>query len=361
MYLTSLTALGFRNLDGIEFFPTSGVNVVCGENGQGKTNLLEAIFMLTGARSFRGAKDSSVIMKGREFAVTSAQFFKENRDQHIRMTVSEKGRNASLNGCAEKKAATFAGTVCCVVFSPEHMQLVKGSPELRRRFIDTALFQLSPSYAVNLKNYVRLVTQRNKLLKDSSYIAAAYEMLDVYDAQFAHISCIVTKQRRDFVSVLLPLAQRAYESISGGREKIDFSYNSTMFGKEPEDYGFALDKLASVRTADLRAGFCTVGPHRDDLVITLDNSDSRVYASQGQQRSIVLSLKLAEAELMELELEERPILLFDDVLSELDDLRGDSLLRGIDDAQAIVTSCNPKSITEKTSAKVFRMSGGKLV
>lgn len=360
MYLTAHALTNYRNIDALEFFPSRGVNVVSGENGHGKTNLLESIFLLTGARSFRGGKDAALIQQGQAFALIESAFFSEERAQEIRLKISDKGRTAALNKGTEGKAAALVGKLCCVVFSPEHLELVKGAPETRRRFLDTALCQVSPTYLSNIKRYTRLVSQRNSLLKDAQYVGAAFEMLDVYDAQFVETAGIVTQQRRAFVEELLPLAQRNYAAISGGREEIGFRYKSTLFSGTGADFDEGLMTLAAARSDELRAGFCTVGPHRDDLLLTLDGGDAKVFASQGQQRCMVLALKLAEAELMEIRLSERPILLLDDVLSELDASRQDYLIANLTDTQAIITSCAPELIADRTDAEVFTMIDGQL-
>ncbi len=357
MHLIRINCCDFRNLSHVEFEPKNGVNVICGKNGQGKTNLLESIFLLTGAKSFRSAKDRDLIKKGEEAASVDAEFFKENRTRSMRLTVSEKGRGISLAGDRQKKASSAAGEFCCVVFSPEHLMLVKGSPELRRRFIDTALFQLSPRYASCLKNYVKTVAQRNRLLKDSAFDRSIYDMLDVYDEQISESAYEVIKYRKKFVKELLPIARETYRGISDDSESIGFRYQPTLRGETPDDL---LLELRSLRQRDLRAGFCTAGPHRDDLEISLNDSDSRVFASQGQQRCIVLSLKLSEAKLMKMRLDEEPVLLLDDVLSELDEKRCGRLIEVMSGSQAIITSCSPKSITSRTDAEVFVMSGGGL-
>ena len=360
MYLTSHSCTNYRNIDELEFCLGNKVTVISGQNGHGKTNLLESIFLLTGARSFRGGKDASLIQKDKEFALVDSSFFCEGREQGIKLKISEKGRVASLNKGTEAKASSLAGKFCCVVFSPEHLELVKGSPDTRRKFSDTVLCQIVPSYLSNIKRYSRLVTQRNSLLKDAQYIGAAFEMLDVYDAQFIETACTVTDQRRGFISELLPLAQRNYAAISNSRETLGFSYKSTLFPDTQTDFDEGLLALNAVRTEELRVGFCTIGPHRDDITITLDGDDAKIFASQGQQRCIVLSLKLAEAELMETKLDERPVLLLDDVLSELDASRQDYLIDSITDSQAIITSCAPELILGRTSAEVFVMRDGVL-
>ena len=363
MFITRHGCVNFRNISSLEIEPARGVNVICGDNGQGKTNLIESIFLLTGARSFRSGKDASLIKKDEAAAKINADFFCEDREQNISLTIGERGRLASLNGGSEQKAAALAGKIRCVVFSPEHLSLVKGSPDKRRRFLDTALCQLSPAYLANLKQYTRLLAQRNSLIKDMRFISAAEDMLAIYDEKFVLLSDYITRQRRRFTSALRKTAQLKYERVSQGAEAMDIAYESSMFGGEQDNVAAAVKMLGSSRGDEQKAGYSLFGPHRDDIIITLNGEDSRIFASQGQQRCIVLALKLAETELMNDASGERPVLLLDDVLSELDENRRDCLLEGIEDTQAFITCCEPQSVLERCGerAEVFRMSGGALV
>ena len=216
MKLISETVRSFRNIKNAEFYPSTAVTVVCGENGQGKTNLLESIFMLTGAKSFRHVKDRELPDKdGDGRAEIDSVFFAEGRRQEIRLSVGSKGRTASLNRGSEKKASELAGKFCCVVFSPEHLDLVKGTPAERRRFIDTALCQLSAGYLSKLRDYMRLLAQKNALLKDARNISAAYDMLDVYDERLAETAAYITAYRRRFAAEVEEEAREAYSSVSG--------------------------------------------------------------------------------------------------------------------------------------------------
>lgn len=360
MIVRALSLDFFRNYLHLEAAFDPGVNVICGDNGHGKTNLLESVFLLTGARSFRSGKDLSLVRRGCDFSIIRSGFFSEGRPQSLRMTISEKGRIASLNQGSEKKAAALAGSFCCVVFSPEHLELIKGSPDSRRRFLDTALCQISPGYLAALKTYTRLLNQRNRLLKDAYSIGAALDMLDIYDEQFAAAASAVTAARRRFVDELRPAAKEGYRLISNGREVLDFQYLSTLYGDQPADPESGLLALRDSRGDDLKSGYSTLGPHRDDLLVSLDGESARLFGSQGQQRSAVLSLKLAESELMYARLGERPVLLLDDVLSELDQNRQDYLIEKVIGSQAIITCCEPELVVRRADARVFRMENGAL-
>ena len=361
MRLTEQKLRGFRNIESAVFHPAEGVSVICGENGQGKTNLLESVFLLTGAKSFRRAKDKELIRKqGEGFSVIEAAFIAQDRPQTMRLTISEKGRMASLNKAAERKASEHAGKFCCVVFSPEHLELVKGTPAERRRFLDTALCQLSSRYYAGLREYTRLVQQKNTLLKDARGISAAFDMLDIYDEQLADAALYLEMSRRGFISNLQRHAAEAYGDVSGERETLQLGYLSTLSEEELLSRDAVLAKLRTARPDDLRAGFSTVGPHRDDMAVYLNSEAARVFASQGQQRTAVLALKLAEAELFRESLGETPVLLLDDVLSELDANRQQFLLKRLDRSQAIITCCEPDFIKRQTDAAVFEMKNGAL-
>ena len=350
----------YRNILDATFEPSPTVTVICGENGQGKTNLLESIFLLSGAKSFRRAKDREMIGKdGPTFTTIDASFYAQHREQEIHLSISEKGRMASLNKTGEKKAAELVGSFCCVVFSPDHLELVKGNPGERRRFLDTALCQLSSKYLHDLRMYTRTLQQRNILLKEARNVSAAFDLLDVYDETLAASASELTIARRVFLEQLRQKAADAYGQVSGNREALSMTYASTLF-QEKESTEEAKKRLFATRSEDLRMGYTTIGPHRDDITMLLNGEDARSFASQGQQRTIVLSMKLAEAQMFESKLDEAPVLLLDDFLSELDENRQTFLLERLEEIQAIITCCEPNFIERKTGATVYRMDHGQL-
>lgn len=366
MRLARLALADYRNIRQAEFTPGRELTVITGQNGQGKTNLLEAVWMLTGAKSFRGAKDAQLICRGAPFAVLEGNVHSDGRNEdHIRMTIGgpesrRPGRYARLNGVDMGRAANLAGRFAAVVFEPGHLDLVKGSPEGRRRFLDAALCQLYPGYLATLRRYARLVAQKNSLLKFWDRTPGAGEMCDAFDADLAVQGEEVRRRRKQFLEELGPAAGRNYDEISRGSERLELRYLQSQSGEAPAGGDQPLAQtLKAARSADRRAGFCTVGPHRDDLEILLDGSPARGFASQGQQRSAVLSVKLAEAAVAARILGEHPVLLLDDVLSELDPLRQEYLLTRIRDRQTIVTACD-SSLFHKAEGVMLRMSGGKL-
>jgi len=360
MYLLSLDLKNFRNIEELVFTPDRGVNVIFGQNGQGKTNLLESIYILTGAKSYRTRKDVEMIMRGSEFGVVKSHFFLRGREQQIRLTVSSKGRNAELNRGSDARASELAGFLCCVLFSPEHLQLVKGSPEQRRKFMDLALCQLSPKYLTDIKKYTRLLRHKNSVLKDYFQIPDAEDLLDVYDRQIVKVAAEVSIARKSFCEKLLLLARDDYSVISGNEERLDLFYHSSLWSKDDLSPESGIIKVKESRKTDIRLGNMTLGPHRDDIGITLDGTDARIFASQGQQRSVVLALKLAESAVMESTLGEKPLLLLDDVLSELDSSRQEFLLRQLEGGQSVITGCDPSFISKRIAASLFEMRNGRL-
>lgn len=359
MRVVSLAVTDYRNLRAVEFAPGPELTVLCGRNGQGKTNLLEAVWLLTGGKSFRGSKDAELIRRGAPFAVLEGETEAgDGRQDHIRLTVGGKdtqrpGRTARLNGADMGRAATLAGRFTAVVFEPDDLGLVKGGPQGRRRFLDAALCQLWPGYVATLRRYGRLLAQKNSLLKYWERTPGAAEMCDAFDLDLAAQGDEICRRRRAYLERLAPLAAQNYAELSRGGEVLSLSYCGSGAA------GGLLDALKEARPADRKAGFCTVGPHREDFSFTLDGQPARVFASQGQQRSAVLSLKLAEASAAQSVTGEHPVMLLDDVLSELDAQRQEYLLTRMREKQTIVTACD-SSLFHKTEGVMFRVEQGEL-
>ena len=358
MRVSRLELADFRNISAASFTPGQALTVICGKNGQGKTNLLEAVWLLTGGKSFRGAKDADLIRRGAETALIQADTEGGGITREIQLRVglpgsARPGRTARLDGADQGRASALAGLFTAVVFEPGHLSLVKGSPEGRRRFVDGALCQLYPGYLAEYRKYLHLMSQKNALLKHYNRTPGAAEMLDIYDEQMAAAGEIITRRRAEYIDALRPLAVQNYADISQGAEKLQLDYLPS-FG----DQGL-LAALRAGRKEDLRCGFCTVGPHREDFAITLNGQPARTDASQGQQRSAVLSLKLAEAARAEQVTGEHPVMLLDDVLSEQDEGRQAYLLTRMEGRQTFVSSCDAAAF-QKTNGAVFHMEQGRL-
>ncbi len=359
MRLDRLELTDFRNIVHATLTPAPQLTVLCGANGQGKTNLLEAIWLLTGGKSFRGAKDAELIRRDQPFSVLEAAFEAGGRDQQLRLTVGAKGtprpgRTARLNGADRGRAASIAGTFTAVAFDPNHLSLVKGGPEGRRHFLDAALCQLYPGYLAAARRYARVTAQKNALLKAYEITPGAEMLLDTYNQAQAQYGSEVMRRRAEYMARLAPAAAANYRDISSGAERLEIRYKPCC---EPGDPALLAAKLAEMRSAEIRAGFCLTGPHREDLEIFIDGQPGKVFGSQGQQRSAVLSMKLAEASVAGEVLGEHPVMLLDDVLSELDDARQTYLLTRIEDKQTFVTTCDSAAFARTNGKLVFVTSG----
>lgn len=353
----------FRNLKDGAFEPCGGVNVITGENAQGKTNLLEAVWLFTGGKSFRQAKDRELVGFDAEDSRLTLDFFAQNRDQQAIIDIKQR-RTAKLNGIAQSSAAKLAGVLCGVVFSPAHLSLIKGGPAERRHLMDAAYCQLRPSYVKTLTEYSRILTQRNALCKAGSMGPGADELFELWDRQLAQTGCLLIHARQVYLKSMTPQARQIYHGLSGGREDFDLQYVSTVplsAGQTAGEIAAAMyDELRIRRRDDLAAGFTTVGPHRDDLDVLIDGHSARQFGSQGQQRSAVLAMKLAEATLLKEVTGERPIALLDDVMSELDSTRQDYILNHIRDWQVFITCCDPTPILRLADGCEFTMKDGVL-
>ncbi len=377
MRLDKLHAQQFRNLAEVTLVPDARLTVLCGRNGQGKTNLLEAVWLLTGGKSFRAGRDAELIRRGQDFAVLEADFTAQQRAQTLRLTVAGRdsarpGRMARLNGVDCGRAAAVAGRFTAVVFEPDHLRLVKDGPAGRRRFLDAALCQCWPAHVGQLRRYHRTLAQKNALLRAWRGSEEDKLLLETFNAALAEAGGAVMARRAAFVAALAPLAAANYAELSRGAEVLAVRYRPCAPPPDGAPDGTALDTLAAqegiwaaalaarlqrVRGQELAAGCSLAGPHREDMEILLDGQPGRVYGSQGQQRSAVLAIKLAEADVLGALLDDTPVVLLDDVLSELDEERQAYLLRRIGGKQTIVTTCDSTAFGRTDGKLVFVESG----
>ena len=365
MNVTRLGFEQFRNLENGEIFPCETINVIFGSNAQGKTNLLEAVWLFTGGHSFRGTKDGELprLTNGRnaDSAALSMDLFTEGREQNLRLLFKSGRRSSVINGVEKKTGSALVGKFCAVIFSPEHLLLVKEGPARRRAFIDGALCQAKPAFARVLTNYNKALQQRNALLKDIVRHPELQDTLDVWDERLLLFGTQVTLERIAFCRALAPKAVEFYSGIAKARESVSFSYAPFRGADTQEAVSAAFfAALRGNREADIRAGFTSAGPHRDDLSIEIDGLSARTYGSQGQQRSIVLALKLAEADILFEKTGERPVILLDDVMSELDMSRRDYLLNHLDGRQVFITCCDPETVRLMERGRGFQVESGVL-
>lgn len=370
MNVTGLSWKHYRNLAPGSFSPCEEVNVIFGENAQGKTNLLEAIWIFTGGRSFRGAKDENLIAFDELSAKAELSFFAQGRDQEAQLLLcaakpgSPIRRNYTLNGIAQKSPSGMVGRFCACVFAPVHLSLVEAGPAERRKFLDGAICQAKPNAAQSLSRYRRAVEQRNALLKDISRKPYLENMLDEWDEALAQLGAVVICDRLNYLSQLQPAAEEFYFGISSGRERLSIAYEFSFSaeketGADPTEFAALLLKaLQENRRADLAAGFTTCGPHRDDFSLCINGLSARTFGSQGQKRSAALALKLGEASVLRENLGEKPVVLFDDVMSELDRSRQDYLFNRMKGWQIFITCCEPAAVLRLSEGKTFRMQQG---
>ena len=359
MKVLRFCAEGLRNLEPTEFEAHENVNIIYGDNAQGKTNLLEGMWLFTGLRSFRGAKDGEIIAKTKKICTMEMDFFSCRRKQNAKIKLGSV-KSAELNSVSLKTPSMLAGNFCAVVFSPIHLSLIKDGPSVRRRFIDSALCQAKPSYSSLLSRYSHALIQRNTLLHDATKNSQLLDLLDMWNHELCISGAPIISLRKKYIQRLNEEAQEIYHGISGGRERLDISYSSTVDIQTDNLSGAFADALLASLKDDLRMGSTCVGPHRDNLEIKIDGMSARSYASQGQQRSCVLALKLAEASLVSRITGEQPVALLDDVMSELDAGRQDYLLNRMNGWQVFITCCDPHPILRLASGSCFEMNGGRL-
>ncbi len=353
MKLTSLKVSDHRNLQDVCLTPCDGMNILYGDNAHGKTNLLEAIWLLTGGKSFRGSKDNQMIRFGSDVSRIEATFEAGGREQTAKITVSSR-RKVTLNGIEQSTPKALTGRFCAVIFSPDHLSLIKDGPEERRRFLDAACCQRRPAYMKVLSDYTRLIKQRNQWIKavKSGDQHPDDIWMDALDERLAAAGSAVRRMRKEYLEELMPLVRAYYDGLSRSREQMALKYD-----KETDEQALC-EKFKAARETDMKAGFSTVGPHRDDIGVTVGEKDARLYASQGQQRSAVLALKLAEAALLAKAYGEKPLILLDDVMSELDSSRQEYILNHIDGFQVFITCCDPTAVTRLTGGTVYHIENG---
>ncbi|GGE48145.1 DNA replication and repair protein RecF [Pullulanibacillus camelliae] len=351
MHLETIDVQHFRNYEHTSIDLSESINVFIGENAQGKTNLLEAIFVLAMAKSHRTPHVKELIQWGQEYAKIEGRVNKKNGIIPLELTISHKGKKAKANHIERKKLSQYVGLCNVVLFAPEDLRLVKDSPSHRRRFIDMEIGQIQPVYMHELSEFQKLLQQRNALLKKLSREAKpSTTMLEILTEQLIELAADIVYRRFRFIRLLREWARPIHQSISNGQEALDIHYVSSVnevsegleLSRIKREYEKAFE---SSQRRELDRGTTLIGPHRDDLQFIVNDKNIQIFGSQGQQRTTALSLKLAEIELIHNEVGEYPILLLDDVLSELDDQRQTHLLSTFKErVQTIVTTTNVGAI-----------------
>lgn len=350
----------FKNITELEAEFYDGVNIIYGENAQGKTNIIEALWLFTGERSFRGCRDSEQIQFGKERADIKTDFFSGGREQSAEIIFDDK-KTAILNGINQPSVSAFSERYYAVIFSPEHLSLIKGGPNERRKFIDSAICQIKPAFGEFLGKYKKNLIQRNALLKDLRQNQPVERMLDIFEENLAHIGTKIIFQRKKYLELLQKEAEIIYSGISEKKEKMSIEYNcSVLRESEAETEKYFVAVLYKSRNEDMFMGNTSAGPHRDDINININGISAKKFGSQGQQRSNVLALKLGEANVLKNRTGETPIALLDDVMSELDEKRQDYILHHIDGWQVFITCCEPDTILRLKGGKTFKTENGNI-
>lgn len=357
MFIDDLELMNFRNYDRLSLDLVQGVNILTGDNAQGKTNVLEAIFFCAYGRSHRTSRDKEMQKFGSLFTKVVAQVRRQGNDKKLELEFNAEGRKfIKINGRKILKIPDLLGNLSVVMFSPEDLKVVKESPGVRRRFLDMEISALDKVYYHDLVSYNKVIKQRNDLLKMR---AIDPTVLDIYDGQVAQYGARLLEKRLDYIDSLNKLAQPIHGQITSNKEVITYSYRPTIsLGDDLESAIQA--KLRETRSFDRDRGTTGVGPHRDDFAILINDADARIFGSQGQQRTAILTLKFASLELIHQRTGEYPVLLLDDVLSELDLSRQNFILSSIDEIQTIITMTGYENIESRLikGARIYHIKEG---
>ena len=358
MIIESLDLKNYRNYNVLNIVFDRNINILYGDNAQGKTNILEAIYMGATTKSHRNARDKEVIKFGNDEAHIKINIdkcgIKYRIDMHIKR---DKSKGIAINGIPIKKSSEIFGIMNVVFFSPEDLNIIKDGPSLRRRFIDMELCQLSKSYLYNLVNYNKVLIQRNRLLKELGYSNSNFDTLDTWNFQLVKYGKELIKERRTFIESLNDIILDIHKRLTMGKETLNISYEPDVLEEDFEN------KIKAIQEKDIKYKTTNVGPHRDDINFMLDDIDVRKFGSQGQQRTVALSLKLAEIELVKKIIGEEPVLLLDDVLSELDGNRQNLLLNNIKNTQTLITCTGIDEFVNNRFDidRIFKIENGTIV
>lgn len=358
MKLLSIELKNYRNYRETHIDFDKNVTIFFGDNAQGKTNVLEAIYVCATTKSHRSAKDRDLILFGEDEAHIKMMLEEGDRKVRVDMHIKKnKSKGIAVDGVMLKKASDLFGYLNVVFFSPEDLNIIKNGPGERRKFIDFELCQLDKIYLHNIVNYNKVLSQRSRLLKDMAFFPDFMQLLEVYDSQLNLYGDVVIRSRKKFIGKLNDIIKDIHQKLTGGKEELEIIYEMDV------DEGNILDTLQKNRERDIKQKVTNAGPHRDDIKFVINGIDVRRFGSQGQQRTAALSLKMAEIRLVEMMTNEKPILLLDDVLSELDCNRQNYLLNSIKDIQTLITCTGLDEFVNNRFHidRVYRVMGGHIV
>ena len=339
MIIKSLELADFRNYETLDISFDKGTNILYGDNAQGKTNILEAIYLCALGKSFRTKKEKELILFSKDNSFIEINYQKKDREGKINLEINNK-KYFSLNNIKLKKLSEILGNINIVLFSPDDINIIKGSPENRRKFLNIMISQLRPKYVYNYNLYFKILEQRNNYLRQIKFENKNKELLDVWNQQLTICAENVYNYRKEFIEKILNKINNIHSRITDEKEKINIKYISNFKNKEQ-----FLEELKNSEDIDIQKGYTTKGIHRDDFEIFINNNKLNIYGSQGQIRSFILSLKISELEIIYDEIGEYPILLLDDFMSELDEKRRIGFLNSVKDAQVLIT-CTDKLVDD---------------
>lgn len=354
MWIKKIKINNFRNYDKEEINLEKNINIFYGQNAQGKTNIIEAIFLCSLGKSFRAKKDNEMIKLNKENAIVEIEYEKSDRDGKIKIEIGNK-KNIYLNGIKIKKLSELLGNLNVVIFTPDDINILKGGPQNRRRFLDIMISQLRPNYMHILNLYLKTIEQRNKYLRQIKEEHKDENLLEIWDEKLAEYAIKIYEYRKEFIEKIIKKINIIHKNITNGEEQIELEYITECDSKEKY-----LKLLKERRKLDIIKGFTTKGIHRDDFVIYINKKDIKIFGSQGQNRTAMLSLKLAELQVIYDEIGEYPILLLDDFMSELDKTRRKNFLENIEGTQVIITGTEKLDI-ENLEYLEYNVSNGKVL
>lgn len=351
MLITELELQNFRNYEKQKIEFNNNINIFYGDNAQGKTNIIESIFISAFGKSFRTSREKELIKYNEDFLNINLKYKNSSREGYIKVQIADK-KNVIVNGIKIKKLSDLLGNINVVLFTPDDINILKNGPAQRRRFLDMMIGQIRPNYVHNLNMYLKVLEQRNNYLKQLKSTNGNYDLLDIWDEKLAEYANKVCLYRLEFIKKITDKINEIHSKITENKEEIRVEYLTDCENKEK-----LLSLIRERRTLDIIKGFTTKGAHRDDFNIYINDNLVNVYGSQGQHRTAVLSLKMCELQIIKEEINESPILLLDDFMSELDAKRRKNFLNNIGDTQVIIT-CTDEIKDEFDSKSVFYVNNG---
>jgi len=354
MYIKDITLENFRNYNKEKIEFCDNINIIYGNNAQGKTNIVEAIYLCCMGKSFRAKKDNELINFNENSCKAEISYIKVDRQGTIKAEIANQ-KTFYINGIKQNKVSDIIGKVNCIIFTPNDIDIVKGGPDKRRKFIDMMISSLKPKYINLLNDYKKVIEQRNNYLKQIKSDGKSKNMLDIWDEQLADLSSKIYEYRYNYVEKIKEKIVDIHKMITNcglQSEEIKIKYIST--GNNKESF---ISNINKAREIDIQRGFTSVGIHRDDIIIYINHKPVSIFGSQGQQRTVVLSLKLSELKIVSEEMNDNPILLLDDFMSELDEKRRTILLEKIKDNQVIIT-CTDKINIDSKNKKIYFIENG---